>query len=318
MIRKATSLGTLFVGLVFGFAVVIANAALTQAQSACDATTNAALGLTDNTIDSAGGERRYLLYVPESYDPAQPTPLILSLHGFASNPEQQMEFSQWNAAADEYNLIVAYPQGTGFPLGWNAGELPGILGILVQRPDDVSFIRDLIDGLNAQLCIDPVRVYVNGLSNGGGMSNRIACELADTVAAIGSVVGAYNPLETCEPSRPIPVIAVHGDADPVVPYEGGETQGGALPAIQTWAAEWGVRNGCDATPTIDEDVVRSQQIYGNCAEGVEVVLYTIFGGGHTWAGGGDHPPESIVGAVIAEFPTTDIMWTFFEAHPLNG
>jgi polyhydroxybutyrate depolymerase len=318
MIRNLRWIVALALILMSSAAVVSHAAVPISSQTTCDPSRRTPqTGLTDHTLESAGGERRYLLYIPESYDPAQPTPLVLSLHGFASSPEQQMEFSQWNAAADQYTLIAVYPQGTGFPAGWNVGDLDGILGILVQRPDDVAFIADLIDHLSAQLCIDAARVYVNGLSNGGGMSERIACELGDRIAAIGSVVGAYNTERACEPARPIPVIAVHGDADPIVPYNGGEVGGGGrLPDVPTWAAEWGARNGCDPTPRADQDALRSQIVYGDCDGGVEVVLYTIFGGGHTWAGGGEHPPEAIVGQVIADFATTDIMWAFFAAHPL--
>ena len=115
---------------------------------------------TNGEIISSGQKRTYLTYVPEFYDASKPTPLILSLHGFIEWPAHQMKISQWNKVADKYGFIVVYPSGTGFPLRWNAsGKSPN---------QDVIFITDLIDKLEAEYNIDSKRVYVNGLSNGGG------------------------------------------------------------------------------------------------------------------------------------------------------
>jgi len=171
-------------------------------------------GVTRGTLTSGGTERSYLLYVPASYDPAAPTPLVLSIHGFASWPANQMEVSQWNELADEHGFILAYPSGTGFPKRWNTSGAAGEGGA-----DDVAFLLALIDALSQQYSIDPQRVYVNGLSNGGGMSNTLACLRPERIAAMGGVAGAYTePAGGCNPARPVPVIAFHGTADRIVPY----------------------------------------------------------------------------------------------------
>jgi poly(3-hydroxybutyrate) depolymerase len=159
--------------------------------------------------------RRYLLYVPPTYDPARPTPLVISMHGFSQWPAHQSRLTHWNTLADEYGFIVVHPSGTGFPKRWLAAD---------PRADnpDVAFLAALIDQLEREYNIDPQRIYVNGLSNGGGMSFALACQLADRVAAFGSVAGAYlYPWEACQPARPVPAILFHGDADPIVPYQGG-------------------------------------------------------------------------------------------------
>jgi polyhydroxybutyrate depolymerase len=311
-------LGLAAAGLIMGFIVLIGRGEA-RAQPECSGDTSVyKVGLSDGILESDGRRRTYRLYVPESYDPNQPTPLVLSLHGFASNAGQQMEFSQWNRVADEHNFIVVYPQGSGTPPGWNSGRIGGRMAELFPRPDDVAFIRALLDHLDETLCIDPARIYATGLSNGAGMSSRLGCELADRIAAIGGVAGAYTPPETCDPGRAVPVIAFHGLDDPISPYEGGEAGSEILlTPIEEWAGEWAARNGCPAEPTIEtvtESITR--RTFSGCESGADVILYSIAGGGHTWPGGGVQP-VFIAGAVNREIDASAIMWDFFAAHPLD-
>jgi polyhydroxybutyrate depolymerase len=131
-------------------------------------------------VVSGGRTRCYHLYVPPSYDPARPGPLVLSLHGFLSNPDSQAWISGWHELAGREGFLVAYPQGTSWPQRWNAGATWNA-GV-----DDVRFLRDLIDDLEAVAAVDRSRVYVSGFSNGGGMALRFACEEAGLVAALGT------------------------------------------------------------------------------------------------------------------------------------
>lgn len=269
-------------------------------------------GQTEHTLTHDGIERRYLLYVPTGYEPKTGAPLVLSIHGFASNPQQQADISEWNQIADQYGFIVVYPQGTGFPLRWNAGQTSFVRA---EGADDVGFITALLDQLETDLCINPAQIYVNGLSNGAGMSNRLACQLADRIAAIGGVAGAYNPIPGgCEPSRPVPVIVFHGTDDPIVPYAGGRAGGLDLPLIEIWARRWAQRNGCTLTPEVtDVSTHVTRTAYTGCD--ANVILYTIDGGGHTWPGGLPLP-EFIVGQTSQEIDASELMWEFFMANPL--
>ena len=265
---------------------------------------------TNGEIESSGVTRKYLLYVPESYDPEKATPLIISIHGFVQWPAHQAQISHWNEVADEAGLIVVYPQGTGFPLRWNT-----TLG-----SPDVIFISDLINKLESEYNIDPQRIFVNGLSNGGGMSFLLACEMAERIAALGTVAGAYSlPMEKCNPGRPLPVITFHGTADRIVPFDGGleSNRGYSLPPIPEWVEQWAVKNGCsleseDLPPQGEVSGVR----YSGCEGGVEVVFYTIHGGGHTWPGG-EGMPEWITGKTTQDIDATRTMWEFFERFPLD-
>ena len=270
----------------------------------------------NGTLVSSGSERRYFLYVPESYDLTRPSALVISMHGAAGWPVQQMELSRWNELAESEGFIVVYPSGAramGFSSVWRVQEGDGL-----KR--DAQFISDLIDRLERDYNIDSTRIYANGLSNGGGMSFVLSCTLSDRIAAIGTVAAAQTlPWSWCTDSGPVPVISFHGTADPIVPYEGGTTWVGptVFPAVEDWTASWAERNRCRPEPSVSSvapDVRRLE--YPHCAGNASVALYTIDGGGHTWPGGGPLPTW-LVGPNTDSVDATRIMWDFFERHPLR-
>jgi polyhydroxybutyrate depolymerase len=267
---------------------------------------------TNGRILSSGELRKYLLYVPPSYDANTPTPLVINIHGFSQWPANQAQVSQWNVVADEYGFIVVYPEGTGFPLRWRLRSADP--GSSLNAQEEVTFISDLIDKLQSQYNIDPTRVYANGLSNGGGMSFMLACDLADRITAIGSVAGAYvTPFESCQPSRPVPMITFHGVVDPIVPFHGGPSGSFEIPFpdISTWVSQYAQMNSCDLTPELLMETATVTGIrYTDCEQDADVVFYTIADGGHTWPGG-EPLPEWIAGRTSQEIDATRLMWEFF-------
>ena len=280
------------------------------------------LNRTNGSIISSGQRREYLLYVPSSYDRTKPTPLVISMHGAAGWPAQQMNVSRWNRLADEHGFIVVYPSGSGTPRIWHVEEGTGLTR-------DATFISDLVDTLETAYNIDPARIYANGLSNGGGMSFVLSCAMANRIAAVGMVAAAQTlPWSWCKEPRPVPMIAFHGTADPIVPYDGGVPSSSfapsrfapdskPYPSIPDWTTNWAQRNRCDATPVetqVTANVTRTA--YAGCAEGADVVLYTVRGGGHSWPGG-KPLPKWLVGTTSREIDATALMWEFFCAHPLR-
>ena len=271
---------------------------------------------TNGTIVSSGRKRSYLLYVPKTYDPATPAPLVISIHGYGEWPAHQMQISRWNSLADQYGFIVVYPSGTGFPKRWRTR------GAADSETDpllDVTFISDLIDKLEGGYNLDPARIYANGLSNGGGMSFVLSCKLSERIAAIGTVSGAYLfAWDEYRPVRPVPVIVFHGTADAVVPYQGGPSRAFNLPFpfIPEWVAALAHHNGCSGTPQeIPARGAVSGIRYNNCT--ADIVFYTIAGGGHAWPGG-EPMPKFIVGHTTQDIDATRVMWDFFQQHPLPG
>jgi polyhydroxybutyrate depolymerase len=274
---------------------------------------------SNGAIVSSNEEREYLLHVPSRYDPAVPAALVISMHGALAWPAQQMETSRWNRLADEQGFIVVYPAGTRSPLGlrmWRATPGAGLTA-------DVDFISDLIDELEASYNIDPSRIYANGLSLGGAMTFALSCTLTDRIGAVGTVAAAAMlPFSWCPDPAPMPVIAFHGTADPLVPFEGrppgGRFSPQGFPSVAAWMASWAQRDRCATEPVesrVATDVTRTE--YASCADDAAVVLYTVERGGHTWPGG-KPLRESITGPTSDSIDATRLMWSFFREHPLSG
>src|SRR5439155_9191732 len=155
---------------------------------------------------------------PPSYDGTKRTPIVLSLHGAGSSAAAQAAYSRFPAKADSEGFILISPDAVGTPKAWNFIPLP-------SGGDDVGFVRDVLDRMDAQFCIDDARIYSTGISSGAAMSVRLACSLQDRIAAIGPVSALYYP-PNCPTTKAMPVIEFHGTADKLVPFSGGTTVGG--------------------------------------------------------------------------------------------
>jgi polyhydroxybutyrate depolymerase len=260
------------------------------------------------TIMSGGLMRTAEVHVPSSYDPTAGMPLVLDFHGFSSNGTEEALLSLMNTKADSAGFISIHPEGTDS--SWNAGACCGLA--VTNMVDDIGFVTDLLDYAASKLCVDPHRIFVTGMSNGGFISNRIGCELADRVAAIAPVAGV-DGMPTCMPSRPMPIIHFHGTADPLVPWNGDAAEG--FIAVPDDFAGWAMRDNCtDAMPaTTFTNGDSSCASYLHCDGGAQVTLCTVQNGGHTWPGG---TPVPSLGYTTTDLSATDAMWSFFQAHPL--
>lgn len=260
------------------------------------------------TLTRDGLERTYWVHLPPSYDPTRPTPLVLNFHGYTFNATQHQRLTRYDDESDAEGFIAVYPEGTGSSQSWNAGACCGEAA--EQQVDDVGFVTAMLDALESELCIDPARVYATGMSNGGFLSHRLACELSDRIAAIAPVAGVIGVVE-CVPERPVPVLQFHGTLDTLVPYGGDESEG--FPSVGDTMQAWADRNGCTGEPqeTFSEGYTRCET-WADCEAGAEVVLCTTTGGGHTWPGG---IPMPVLGHTTTDISATDAAWDFFARHP---
>jgi len=257
-------------------------------------------GSFEGTLTSGNDTRHYLLHVPASYQPGTPTPLVINFHGYGSNSSQEEALSGMSRKADQAGFLVVYPDGLNHQ--WFEG--PDTNGAA-----DRQFVRDLIKHLQDQYTINPRRIYAAGMSDGGGMTNRMGCDLADVFAAIAPVAGAYKFWQDCQPARSIPVLAFHGKADNIVPYEGNRQR--MLPPIHDWAAAWAQRDQCTTASTVTQPVQDvTREAWSGCQGGAEVILYAIDNHGHSWPGS-----DRLPGITSQAINATDVMWDFFVAHP---
>jgi len=231
--------------------------------------------------NSAGANRTYILYVPSTLaDSGVAAPLVFSYHGFLSTPRQQELLCMFSPMAERRSFLVVYPEGT--VRSHNSG--PSCCPPAYPNVDDVQHARDIIQHINATLhAVDGARVYSTGMSNGGYMSTRLACDAADVFAAVASVAGG-NPwpdMSNCQPSRRIPYLHFHGDSDPTVGYDH------AVLTVDVFLQ----RNGCDLNSGVvtynngDSSCVAYSGCGSHGGQGLNNVTFcTVQGGLHIWPG----------------------------------
>ncbi len=268
--------------------------------------------------------RSYTMHVPPHYDSKRPAPLVLALHGAGTNGLMMANYSGLSKKADDAGFIVVYPNGTGaggLLLTWNSG---GIRSRGPSKADDIGYLRKVLDDAEGCVNVDLKRVYATGLSNGAMMCYRLANEMSDRIAAIAPVAGTIA-VEKYNPKRAVPVIHFHGSADKLVAFDGPKDSaaGGfgfkSVPETMRIVVE---RNGCDKDPqttelpdTAHDGTKVTRKVYASKVGGADVVLYVIEGGGHTWPG--HEMPIKLLGKTTKQISANDLIWDFFQKHPLK-
>ena len=280
-------------------------------------------------FDAGGLAGSYIRHVPPSYDGEHPLPIVFDLHGWSEPAAIHVLLSDLGTFGDAHRFVTITPDITRPVALWDTA-LDGA---------DMSWVRALLDEIQATLCVDTNRVFFAGMSNGAMMTSSVACALSGRVAAAAAVAGVRNPAG-CTFSRPVPVVAFHGTDDQYLAYDGGYgakvadlpnpsgdgTLGTAPIAAQTdaesvpeMAGAWAVRNGCDATAPSESRVTSDVALLTwTCPPGAEAVLYRVDGGGHSWPGSDfSASVADIVGPTTMTISANEIMWSFFRSHPLD-
>lgn len=247
-------------------------------------------------------ERSYFVFAPDNLS-GTPLPVILNFHGYGGTIDDYVEEADLRELVNAKNIIVVYPQGScleGVP-HWNAA-LPGPDN--KSTADDLGFVEALINQLNIDYLIDQDRIYACGFSNGGMMAYALACYRSDLIAAIGSISGVMlDTSGSCTPNRAVPVIKLHGTADPVLPFNGDVNWNSAQSAIDFWVTN----NQTNTTPeeSTYNNIERYHYTEGN--NGTAVDFYKIINGEHFW-----------FNLEVEGQNTANILWQFFDLYDLNG
>ena len=264
-------------------------------------------------------DRTYLVHLPLGYTGDNHLPLVIAMHGGGGSALNMEEVSQLSIKADVENFIIVYPEGVKGGLlnirTWNAGVCCGFASD--HQIDDVGFINALLNHLVEQYAIDTNRIYATGMSNGGFMAYRLACELSDRIAAIAPVASSMT-LDFCNPSRAVPIIHFHSYLDTHIPYLGGQGNGLSNhynPPLDSVFTVW---SNIDTCLNNHDTIINNSEFtlvkWANCSCETEIHYYITHDGGHSWPGGnssffGD-PASEVINA-------TDIMWAFFQMHSLH-
>mmetsp|Transcript_11334 Transcript_11334/g.12661 ORF Transcript_11334/g.12661 Transcript_11334/m.12661 type:complete len:383 (+) Transcript_11334:90-1238(+) len=209
----------------------------------------------DHSVCHDGLFREAIVHLPSLPDKEPPAkiPLVLNFHPMFLDDEKYMKQSNFHELGDEEGFAVAYPEGFAkgyniFGRVWNAGGCC-VSSLTDPIPDDIDFIRKLIDYIQTELPkkhnfeIDTEQIYAIGLSNGGFMTYRIACEMSDIIAAVVPIAGQMmnsadqsiptimnpDPYE-CKPTRPVPLMHIHSTGDPIVPMGKEDEKTGKKPS----------------------------------------------------------------------------------------
>ncbi|MBI2901630.1 MAG: esterase [Planctomycetes bacterium] len=261
----------------------------------------------EKTLDHSGQTRTYRLHM--SKNATGPLPLVVALHGAMSSGRQMQALTKFDALADEKGFAVVYPDG--LKRIWRFAE----------SDTDVGFLTALIDHLIEKGIADTSRIYVTGISNGALMAHRLACDRADRIAACATVAGTTMPalLEKLKPSKPVPLLYIHGTDDPVLGYDGTDrfTKRRMSLGAEEFVAWWAKKNGCGEKPEVealpdraDDGTTVERRTYGG---GAPVVFYRIAGGGHTWPGG-PGTENRILGRTCKDLDASAAMWEFFAKY----
>lgn len=266
--------------------------------------------------------RAYRVHVPRSYRPGTPTPLLVALHGGGGDMDWQADDSKYGliSKSEQVGYIAVFPNGhSRFPGGrlatWNAG---GCCGKARDNAiDDVGFIREVVGHVSRALDVDRSRVFATGMSNGGMMAYRLACDASDLFRAIAPVAGTDNTT-ACRPSRPVAVAHFHARDDDHVLFEGGAGAGAfrdqsvvtEFTSVPSTIAKWSSIDGCTAPPRrVLERPGAYCELVSDCRGGAKVQLCVTETGGHSWPGGHKDRGEPASQAISAN----DLMWTFFQS-----
>lgn len=264
-----------------------------------------------------GLTRSYRVYLPSTYNSINNYSLILNLHGYTSTALAQEAYSNFNVIADTANIIMVYPDGVAnaWNSGWNNPYHSGV--------KDVEFISALIDTMIQNYSINSCRVYAIGMSNGGFMSHRLACELEHKVAAIAGVTGmlADSVAFYCQTSRAVPIMQIQGNADGVVNFNGSPFAYQSFDNMINW---WYNHNNClnselvynyPNTSLID-NCTAQLTIHNQCDGNSAIYAVKIINGGHTWPGASVDIPSN--GNTNRDLNGSNEIWKFLRQFDCNS
>ncbi|KPJ91473.1 MAG: hypothetical protein AMS18_08640 [Gemmatimonas sp. SG8_17] len=240
-------------------------------------------------LESGGFPRSYQVHLPPDFE-GQQLPVVFVLHGGGGSGSGIRALTSFDVIADVFDFMAVYPDG------WLASWAEGCdcTDADTAGVDDVQFISELIDELDAQLGVDRSRIYAAGYSAGGFMMHRLACDLTAELAAVASVAGTLSgPLsEMCAPAGEIPFMMIHGTGDQVVPYDGAPDLGNfTLLSADSSAQFWATVNACGERLPSEPFVGGTSagiEVWSeawDCQAGSEVVLFRIVDGQHVWPNG---------------------------------
>jgi len=288
-------------------------------------------GWMEETYESGTYNRTYEYYIPTSYTGSEEVPLLFSFHGLGSNPEAQIDLTNFDTLAEQEGFIAVFPKATELPMDpenpcYENVELVGLPGSNIQWNiglnwslqycadiDDVGFVSNIVDWFDDNYNIDEGRIYATGMSNGAMFSHYLALMLPGTFAGIAPVCSPLTTNMTGLSVTPVTVIMMMGTSDPIVPYDGDPIASiySMNDTVDFWLDVDGIPLETEPAetvwgPTGSDSTVVHRYVYSGGTDGTEVILFKVDGGGHTWPGGPLYSPY--VGKVTTHIDGSALIW----------
>ncbi len=274
-----------------------------------------------------GYERSYLVHLPLENQMKNPVPVLFHIHGGGGTAKGTpgLTFGRFNELSKRDGFIVVYPNA--IDKNWNDGRKLESVNAWKENIDDVGFITTIVEELKKKYNVDSNRIFTTGMSNGGFMSSRLACDKSDIFrgAAILTASLSEDYLPLCNPKKPVAIMVINGTKDKLVPYNGGYVKvlgkkRGKIISTDELISFWKDTNDCTTKkPAIEiEDIVDdgttvTVEEYTNCKDRGSLILYTINEGGHTWPGGKQYLGKWAISKTNRDIVACDVIWDYFKS-----
>jgi polyhydroxybutyrate depolymerase len=272
-------------------------------------------------LRNQGKLRTYYMYTPKSYNPQKAMSLVLVFHGDNGSGNSMRKVSRFNNLAEQKGFIAVYPNALDHQ--WS------FTGHIRQKVDDISFIAALIEHIERIRNINSHKIYATGFSQGGILTQALACRLPNKFAAFASVAGSLTArlVRSCHPPLSISMMMINGTNDFSVHYYHGDpiTQKEALVSIPETTNFWRRHDQCTSSSQFQE-LTRTKSHnhlevkafrYSGCRNGSEVLQFAVVNGGHFWPGGASTDPELNQLNTQLGFNASRTIWSFFQRHSLS-
>jgi len=282
-----------------------------------------ASGYNTGMIKIDGLKRQFVIKKPPNWNKNKKFPLIIALHGGGSSWRKFNNGTTKHTLdieTNKQNIIYILPQAIN--KHWNDGR-----GTFSEdSPDDVEFISQLISFAIDKYKVDPKKIYIVGMSNGGMMAIRLAIELSDKIKAVAAVSALLNTkIRFKEPKKSVSFLLIHGTEDPVIPFKGGDIKAfsftksrGKVVSARKTIDYFLNHNVCSTRPIktfqdkrpFDKTSI-NVELYNRCYGSSQVELIQVNDGGHAWPGGKQYLPVGIIGRASREINAGKVIVNFF-------
>lgn len=192
-------------------------------------------------VAEANADLPYTLFLPSTYDPKKPAPLVVTLHGLNITPLQQILFDGTTDFAERYGFIVLAPMGFNLSSWWGSRNGNPVATAAVKPGSEIRYSNTelaeidtmtLLKSIRAHYAVDSERIYLMGHSMGGAGTYYLGGKHNELWAGLAPISGAGGIADgAAERYKALPTLIMHGAKDSIVPAANSRRAVTALQAV---------------------------------------------------------------------------------------